>query len=231
MKILLFKKYYYTKNINIIMNNNVRNYLPNPIRPIISQIIGNNIQRYYLSIKLRPRNINMSILLIVLCNPASIDGMNNGNFDHTIKLIINNVDLINYYKIIIVNVIPLISTNLQSIYYNDNNYLERIKNINNQQIINVLRNNNNITKILFASGQHFTKTNGIFNNTMRDYFRICWIEIFQILNNYRNILFCLGFTQTTIQRNKLPYFPSNWILRYITFVDTIYGPKYNLIRY
>ena len=220
------------------MNNNVNN-LPNPIYPRIIKIIGNNKQRNYLSIQLRPIIINLinQIMLIVLCNPASANGMNNGNFDSTISWIINNIDLSLYYKIIIVNVIPLIGSKLNTIYSDDNEYLNIMKDINEREISNVLRNNN-IAKILFACGQHFTNSNGLPNglsnglyNIMKEYYERCFIDIYKILNNYRDILFCLGFTKIKIERNKLPYFPSNRSLKKFISVNTVDGLKYALVKY
>jgi len=226
------------------MNNNVNN-LPNPINPRIIKKIGNNKERYYLSIQLRAIIDNLQIMLIVLCNPASANGTNNGNFDSTIRWIINNIDLSLYYKIIIVNVIPLIGSKLNTIYSDNNEYLDSIKDTNKRRISNVLRNNN-IARILFACGQHFTHSNGLPNglsndlsndlsnnlyNIMKDFYKRCFIEIYEILNNYRNILFCLGFTDIRFERNRLPSFPTNRSLKKFTSVNTDDGLKYALVKY
>lgn len=216
------------------MNNNVNN-LSNPIDPKIIDKIGNNKERFYLSIQLREIIDNLQIMLIVLCNPASADGKDkNGNFDKTIGWIINKLDLSLYHKIIIVNVIPLIGSELNTIKSNDNEYLNNIKDINKQQINYVLRNNN-IARILFACGQHFTHQNGLPNglyyNIMKEYYKRCFIEIYEILNNYRDILFCLGFTNIKIKKNRLPYFPSNRSLNKFISVNTVDGPKYTLVEY
>ena len=212
-------------NKNIVYNNFIK-YIFSKIYISKINIVYNNILDF-LGTKY---SIN-DTMLIVLCNPASENGINdNGNDDVTINWIKNKLDLSEYFEIIIVNVIPLIGSKLNFIYSDDNNYLNCIKDINNKMIKDVLRDNN-IKKILFACGQHFIQPHGYYNYIMRDYYIECWKEIYEILNNYRDILFCLGFTEKIIETKKLPYFPSNRILKNCIMENTIDGLKYKLIPY
>ena len=38
---------------------------------------------------------------------------------------------------------------------------------------------------------------------MKEYYKKCFIYIYEILNNYRDILFCLGIINKNIERKRL----------------------------
>jgi len=173
-------------------------------------------------------------LVIFLCNPASKNGITNEKEDYTIRWIKNNLNLTEYKSFIILNIISSIEKNLENIKIsneltiNDINYYH---NINKEKINNVLLTNN-ISTILFACGQHFIQSKC---KHMSKYYKDFFIDIYNILYQYKNILYCLEYTKKCIlignKNIKLPYFPSNRKKKNMTLDNNnkIKLKKYNYI--
>ena len=161
-------------------------------------------------------------LIIFLCNPASSNiGLSNKKNDLTIQFLLDNLDLTNYKRIIIFNVLALVSKKLENLDYdfNDSNLLYELDqlHLHNISIIKeTLKNKNengNIDKILLAFGQHMIHSS--LNKNLRNNYKNYLIDILDILTPYKDNLYYLEKNKTNInyydkKLANLPLFPSNF---------------------
>ena len=174
---------------------------------------GHLEHRFYLKIVLD--GTLDTVVVLILLNPASIDGN-----DMTINLILGNIqkyrDKINIYfngigTLYILNIFSFVGSKLEDFNdYNDDELFD-----NEPENLNYIRtfleeNNDIIDKIIMASGQHFIRTTFVkdqINIHQKSYIKN-YIEILEVLKNYKNKIYCCGLVNDQNKKKEYPVYIS-----------------------